>query len=354
MNRTAAILALAGVLRGPFATAQGPDPHLLPADAAFVAHFDLQALVALVGEQRLRAILRDEDTTVDSVGLLNAAWLIWTGERGGSAQQPQQGHDEFDRVQREWGVNLLRDLHSVTLFASADPQSGAGVIVLASAAIDGALDRLRREGSLQVERHDGIEVERAPLSALLRMPGETAGGGRGDRPVWICVRPLEGERRAIAIGWQRECLVHAARVLSGELPSLAAAQQPPLALRPAPATIAYVEFLAVPAPWQELARDTIAARIGKDIHRVVLDLTGQRSEAALRVELDADSARAARRVARIVRGLRILGWLPGQRDVPAPVKAMVRRAKAKAKGNHVVIELSSRLLGLQVDETGRR
>src|SRR5262245_49900053 len=236
MNRAAALRAITGALLCPFALAQGPDPQLLPADTVFVAHLDLHALVGFVGEDRLRAILNDEETSpVDIVGLFEATMQLWTGEGAPTPARERQPRapDEFDRLQKEWGVNAFRDLQSFTLFGT-DGREGAGVLlVLASAGVDKALERLRREGALQNDARAGLAIERLSLDALARLLGEAGAKGEPDRPVWVFVEPIEPGRRAIALSLQPEHVVVAAKTLRRELPTLAQAPQRSLELRTA-------------------------------------------------------------------------------------------------------------------------
>lgn len=310
--------------------AQGPDPRLLPADTTFVAHVDLAAVAKLMDVEGILAQARD-------------------GE-GPLGRDGREATEILDRIQDELGLNLLRDLHAVTVFSSDVERGEPTVMLTVSSRIDGVIDRLKEQGVLSSERSGGVGFLRLSLSALAERMGERAGGG--DEAGYLYVREV-GSKRAILIGQHARDLVGAARVLEGEAKSAEQGEGNLLQGRPGRGAIIYVELAGALEKW---TRRTPASQIGERVRRLAVEVGGDDGQVSLEVSAHTESDADARNVAAVVNGLRgLLALTDASEEIPPAAREALRDARAEAKGGRVSVRLELSLESIKqlIEDKGR-
>ena len=323
------VAATAAVLCSPV-LAQGPDPALLPADTTFVAHVELGELARLLDIEQMLEQARD-------------------GE-GPLGRDGREATEILERIEDELGLNLLRDLQSVTVFCSDLDRGDPTVMIMASSRIDGVIDRLKEAGVLESERTGGIRFYRLSLGALAEMMGERADG---DDAGYLYVREV-GRRRAILIGEHARDLVGAARVLEGDEDSAAQRGGNLLKDRPGRGTIVYVELAGAFEKW---TRRTPASQIGERLKRVSVELGEDDGQVSVVVSAQTGSEQDARNVAAVVNGLRgLLALTDASDEIPEVARDALEDARAEARGGRVSVRFEMSLDSIRrlLEDKGRR
>ena len=315
MTRSPCLLVAAAtaVLCSPI-LAQGPDPRLLPADTTFVAHVQLGAVARLI----------------DLEGILEQA-------RDGKGPMGRDGRDAteiLDVIQDQLGLDLLRDLHAVTVFSSDLERGEPTVMLTVSSRIDGVISRLKDAGVLSSERSGGIRFLRLSVGALAEMMGQR--GGDDDDHGYLYVREV-GDKRAILIGQSASDLVGAARVLEGDDESAEQGEGNLLKSRPGRDAIVYVELAGAFEKW---TRRTPASEIGERVQRLSVEVGEDDGQVSLVVSAQTESEKDARNVAAVVNGLRgLLALTEGSDEIPAVAREALQDARAEARDGRVSVRL---------------
>jgi hypothetical protein len=151
----------------------------LPAEVDFVMHLDLEGFKTT---NLYRMVLESEDMQTD--------------------------FDELGEIEERFGLDPLRDLRAFTLFKVENEEEPTVVLLSTSTKVDAALEKLKHERGYRrlsegaIELHTWKEEDHADESVFAYLHGA-------------------GDERVVVLASQRESAVRAARVLRGELPSLA-------------------------------------------------------------------------------------------------------------------------------------
>jgi hypothetical protein len=310
------VFLLATLLPAP--RAQDVLAELVPADAQFACYVDLQAAIDFIGRDLIQAAVTEH---VDL---------------GGIDLRP----DWNERLRQEWGIDPLRDLHGLLLFGDAGEREQPHVVLLTSAGIDLALQKLREAGVLEAEREDGVEIDRIVPGQFLASLGVDA-PAEADGKAFVHVRRLRGDgpARAVLFGTDPRRLVPAARALG----SGGRGGKRVLELAARPGCIAYLEV----GDTQRMLRQSPASRMASKTKQFVLQLTESRGQIELTATLEAETAKDARQLAALVNGLKALvGLVEPDEDVPEAVLEALNDAHADADGTRVSLrfELPSAVL----------
>ncbi len=264
---TAAVLAAGVAASG--AWAGRLDRSLVPADAAWLVHVDVQALL---------------DSTVGK-SLLDEAGNL------------PDGADAIEEFNRELGIDLRTDLKSLTLFGTGgDPEEDAVSVALTNAQADATVARLKEKDSIETMELDGETVLVIP----------DGGGG-----IYVQVRPgKRDDRRLVLCSRSADSLRRAFAVLAGEAPSLSRGTGGILGTRPRAGSILFaaagpLEDLQAIRPASELFRLARGFRI--DVGEMEEELRGEAT-------LFAADAESAADMADVVQGMVALSHLLADED----------------------------------------
>ncbi len=269
MKIATAVLLAAGLAASP-AWAGRLDRKLVPADAAWLAHLDVEALLG---------------------STIGKALLEEAGDLHG-------GLDGIEELNRELGIDLRTDLKSLTLFGGGgDPEDDAVSVAVTNARADVAVERLTAKESVETLDLDGQTVFVIPDGC----GGETyvhvrRGKGVAQRLV-LCSRSRDSMRRALA-------------VVAGDAPSLTRQDAGILGTRPRSGSILF----AAAGPLQDLQAIRPASEIFRLARGITIDLGETEDEMRGEATLFANDEEAAANMADVVQGMVALGHLLGDED----------------------------------------
>lgn len=313
-HRTHLVSAMLAVVLPAAVPAQGPAAELLPADTGFVAHVDFRQISQLFDvRDMLESALADE------------------GEDG------EQVLAVLRRLERRYGFDPLRDLHSVTVFDRDIPDDTPQVLLIAGGGTGDLIAGMRDEGALERERRGGLRFDRLRPSGVAGLLGVPDVDGHDDDAPLLYIEELGRGRHAILIGSGADELMDAALVLDGEEPSMADRRGHDLQLRSSPGSMAYVE---VGVPLEEWADDGAGSQIAQKVQGFAAEVGEDGDELHLRLAVRTESAADARAVAAVVNGLRGLVQLAGEsEDIPEFARDTIADAVAEADGDRVTVAL---------------
>jgi hypothetical protein len=308
MNKSTFAAALAVVL--PPAIAQGPDRSLVPADASFVVHVDLQRTADVLGLDDLM------DEVLES-----------------------EGRRMLRRMEDRWGFDPREDIRSVTVFGSDLSGRDPGVFFITTDALDDALEALEDDGALRTESQGGLRFHRISAQGLVDSLGLDV--EVGDESLVVHVKRIQGDRRAVLVGERIDRILDAARVFDDEDLSLARARDADLELRTSARSMVYVEAVD---SLEELLGRSPASRLADKIRGLALDVSEERDTLQVRLTVATGSERDARDVESIINGLRgllsLAEGLQGLDELPALVRGVLDELDADADQNRVTVSLS--------------
>ena len=176
----------------------------IPADASMVLHFDFEGFRRTSLWQML---LEHEDFDI-------AAEL-----------------DELEDIRREFGIDPLTDVRSVTVYGRDDAEPHAALVTV-NDRIDTALHRMRDEEDYRSFRSGGLDLH---------------SWDDGGDSVFAYVHPLRSGDRVLVLSDSPERVIDGARVLAGERESLADVRAPRLDVRPNRGSFLYVAAADLPS-----------------------------------------------------------------------------------------------------------
>jgi len=172
-----ALLSLALFL--PTASGDPVRRERLPAEVDFVMHLDLEGFKTT---SLYRMVLDNEDM--------------------------QANFDELGEIEERFGLDPLRDLRAFTLFKVENEEEPTVVLLSTSTKVDAALEKLQAERGYRRVSEGAIELHTWKEES------------HDDESVFAYLHGA-GDERVVVLASQRESALRAARVLRGELPSLA-------------------------------------------------------------------------------------------------------------------------------------
>lgn len=279
----AALVLLAPAPTGTF------DESLVPADAPFLIHVDLRALLDSETMGQLRPLLEEELEV-----------------------------EELAEIEARFGFDPLRDLHAVTVFSAGDPEEDAVVVLRTSARIEDAVARLGEEtdelrvGTLEGRRVYGIEDTFGHIAAG-RDPSE----------------------RLVVLSEDEEQLWRAIQVIEGHAPSLAQAKGSALPLAPREGAFVQIAFTDA---LQDFAAEMggPASRIGQLAQGFGLQLGEDRGVFFVDVRVETGEAEGATQVVSVLEGLRSLALMMGE-ELPPSSRELLDEIDFDAVGTRVEI-----------------
>ena len=285
--KTAVItLASATLLALPL-SAERLHPERLPADVAWVVHLDVERLL----QSRLWGLFMEhrEDLHIDMEGV--------------------------DEVREQFGVDLLRDVRSVTLFGRSDEHE-AVAMVLTNRNVDQALQRLREQPGYLTVEHEGIRLH----------------SWAGDDDRILAYIEEQGDDRLVLVSEDLSELVGGIMAVRGERESLAP-NGGKLASRPADGSIFYV---AAAEGLPGLDRIEPASAIAGLVRGIKLDV-GE-AGGVLRANASVTTAQSedANELSSIIQGGIALARMASRHaDAPPPVSNILAGLSTSRSGNEI-------------------
>lgn len=128
---------------------------------------------------------------------------------------------DFDELHDQFGLDLMKDLKSITVYGEGMPEDGAACVALfeTSGAIDQAVARLAEASE---DPSSGV-----PPLQLIDLSGQKVNSlGEGDETAYFQIRPgSDAERRLVIFSLDREWMNKGLGVLEGKAASLASAEK---------------------------------------------------------------------------------------------------------------------------------
>lgn len=264
----------------------------LPADTAFVLHFDARAFLA-------------------------SAWWRALGDMP-ELSEALANSDELRMVREQLGLDPFEDLLSITVLGRDDKGDGAAVLVRTTDAADGVVEQLRG-----ADVHGALEHAGLPLD---RWGDDTDG-------VYASYHATPNGDRVAILGRTAGDVARVVKAADGELPRLADAPRPAIDAAPRAGTFLYVE---VGLPLGGLLGDSPVALVANNIERTTLELGERDGKVFAEMKVRAKDRDAARRVADIVNGARaFLSNLGLVEQLPLPVQDLYDGLVAEVSGSDV-------------------
>jgi hypothetical protein len=237
----------------------------LPADTAFVLHFDAQSFLA-------------------------SSWWKSIGDMPEVSRAIERS-EPVSKMRTELGLDPFRDLLSITVLGRDDKGDGAAVLVRTTDAIDGALDLLREQASPETMTVGSMQLERwgpADNSVV----ASTFATPVGDRVTILAKKGVD--------------VVRVVRAADGDEPRLAQAERPRIQATPRPGTFLYVEAAL---PVNRMLDGTPFAKAAEGVERITIQMGEERGEGAegklfFGATIRTRDGREARRVADVLNGAR--------------------------------------------------
>jgi hypothetical protein len=285
---------LAGLTRP--AAADQLDRDLIPAEARWLVHVDLEAL----GRSRLyERLLEEQDFELELPEEDELAFLANVDFFGG-------------------------DVKSVTAYGNAPDTEDAVLMVVASEKIEEALSALRV--------HLSVRDVRSGQHVLQHW---TQADEDESMYSWLATRPGGGER-VLLVGKSRSTLTHAVDVMQGSAPSQAGSPSPALTTRPSPGSI----FFAAANDLSRLAEFDPSSRVAGLTRALSVDLGENAGTVFLYLVADSESAADTRQVQQVLQGLTALAGLmvPPEGDAAYVVQNLLGAFRFEASGSRLLIE----------------
>lgn len=268
----------------------------LPADTAFVLHFDARTFLA-------------------------SSWWQALGDMP-EVIQALQSSDELRMVRDQFGVDPFRDLLSVTVLGRDDKGDGAAVLVRTTDKADGVLEMLRG-----VDVHGTVEEGGLALDRW---------GQEGDGVFGSVFSTPNGDRVAVLARTPSD-VVRVVQAADGDAPRLAEAARPAIDATPRPGAFLYAE---VGLPFGKLLANTPAATVANGVERLTVELGEHDGKIFIELTARAKDRNVARRIADVLNGARALVSNFGlMEQMPFAVQDLYDGLIAEVHGNDVRVGL---------------
>lgn len=268
----------------------------LPADTAFVAHFDARAFLA-------------------------SSWWQALGDMP-EVVEALQSSEELRMVREQFGIDPFQDLLSVTVLGRDDKGDGAAVLVRTTDKADGVLETLRGVDVHGMVQQGGMELDRW--------------GEEGDGVFGSFFATPSGDRVAILARTPSD-VVRVVQAAEGAVPRLAEADRPAIAASPRAGAFCYVE---VGLPFGELLANTPAATVANGVERLTIELGEHDGKIFIELKARTKDRNVARRIADVVNGARALVSNFGLiEQMPFAVQDLYDGLIAEVQGNDVRLGL---------------
>ena len=262
----------------------------IAADARWVGHFDLQGFLRTRLWQRIVEFDEFQEEAVEG----------------------------FAEIERELGIDPLKEVFSVTVYGMGDTQEPAVVLVETTSAIDHALERFSKEGDYRRFSQQGLEVH--------------SWGNEG----FVHVVSRSNDRRLVVVAHDIDELVAGVRVVEGQAPSMARGGKARVTASPLAGSFA---FFAAADGIPGIHEIDPASQVAHLATGIVLDVGETGGELFARANVQTPDVDAALDLTDVCDGLIALGRLAvSSQDLPPEVTSVMRALQVETRGNEVLVE----------------
>lgn len=238
----------------------------------------------------------------------------------------QDAFDEIDvaEIREKFGIDPFATVKSVTLYGTgADPENAVAIIT-GTSELDTLLTMLQGQ-----ENHRTIQEGNLTLHGW-----EEHGDVDG---LWYVHQTPDGGDRVVALSDDRANLMHAARVLRGDLPNLSRASNPRVTASPRPGSYLFVAA----ADLSGLSGVEPVSAVAGMADRLAIDVGEHEGLLYARVAVDTVSGEDATKIADIVRGgialIQVAAGMSGD-DVPPAARNLIQALRVQERGTEVLLE----------------
>ncbi|TDJ66900.1 MAG: hypothetical protein E2O39_15690 [Planctomycetota bacterium] len=269
------------------------DKSRVSAEARWIAHFDLEAFqkTTLFREVMKDQVLEDLD---------------------------------LEELRAKFGIDPFETIKSATLYGmGADPEDAVAIIV-GTSAIDTLLQMLMTQASYRSIQEGDLALhgweEHGDIDGL-----------------WYVHQTPNGGDRVVVLSDDRVNLMHAARVLRGELPNLARASDPKITATPRAGSYLFVAA----SDLSGLSGIEPVSAVAGMANRLTLDIGEHDDRLYARVSIDTMNVDDAINITNVVKGgialLQIAAGVSGS-DVPPAVRNLIQALEIQSRGTEVLLE----------------
>jgi hypothetical protein len=301
------------------AFADGLDKGRIAADAQWVAHVDVEAILG----SALFEIVTEMDRK----------------ENGGEGEL-ERGLAE---IEAETGLRAERDVLSLTIYGSSAPPTDGGenavVLVSTTDVVDALASRLN-----EIDGYRPIQVGSYVVHAFGDRPGK--------EELFGYVHRVRGtSKRVLVLARDRERLIAGIGVLEGTAPSLAKPSNTVLQVRPAAGTMLYVAARHL----DELAHLDPTSRVARLARSLEFEFGEERETLFARLAVEAEDTDRAQQITDVLRGITAMAGLvsaTAAEDTPLPIQDLVRAIRFQSNGAVVSVSFSygARKLAEDIEE----
>lgn len=273
-------------------------PELVPADARWLAHLDLEALQKSALFQAARE--NDAEFHLD------------------------QGLEEF---QRELGADPFELVRSVTLFSTrAEPETGVAVLTVGEKAEE-VLAKLQQQPGFRTVQANGREL----------LTWNESHHGDGGEPAYAYVRRFEGvANRLVYVSNREDDLMAAIDVLESKKPDVTDDSLRRLSASPGPNSILFVATSERIPGLDGVERMSAVAALADGLR---FDLGETNGQLHAQLVVTAKDAHDARNITSVLQGVSALASLIGSEHGGEEIANLVRGLGFTTNGNEVAVEL---------------
>lgn len=295
--------------------------ELVPADARWLAHVDLEGMQQSVLFQMAREV---------------------NGEKGLNAH--------LNEAREQFGFDPLAIGRSITFYSSsAEPEHGVAVLVLGEEAA-GILEHLKQQPGYRALQAGGRELLSWSDPKGWGDPegsDDPDGDDGGHESVYAYVRRFEGvSNQLVYISDQSELVLGAIDVLEGARPSLGDPREGGLAARPMPGSFVYFETSEALPGLDDVAQVSAVAALARGMRFELGETNGVMSA---QLSVQAKDARDAGNISSVLQGVTALAALVGGQHGGEGLRLVVDALRFNTHGNEVAASFtfdSRRLLGI--------
>ena len=286
--------SLACVSLASFASADGLRKEFVPANAKWLAHVDVEGI-------------RRSKTATSLSGRMDILALK---------------HDaDIDEFERELGIEIERDILSVTIYGTTDAVDHPVVVIHATSEIDRAM---RRVETLPEHRRDAVAGHR--VHRLAR-------DGSGESGAWTMYVLADGDERHLVLADDDEELAHGIRLLEGKGKSLASVEGGALTATPREGSLV---FVSIPSGFTKLAEIEATSAVVRLAKSATFDLSERRGELRATLTVSTDNVDDATKVAQVVQGAMALASLAASDgEAPSALRNLIGALTVDTRGSTV-------------------
>ncbi len=287
------VLLLAALLTlAPSTRAGGLDAKRVPADARWVAHLDVEALL----RSKLFAELKE-------------------------AKPALEADVDFDEMKAKFGIDPFRDLRSLTVYCAGATSDDTVAVLVGSEKFDQATTALAA-----MDGHRTLDVG-GHLVHVLGDDGET----------WYASvsTPPGGSDRVVVLAKGQKLLEQGLGVLEGRIASLANADAASIRARPQPGSIAFAACSQNLAELADIGSEQASA-VARLAQAFVLDVGEDRGALFARLDITTQKPEDALRVQQVLQGATaLLSLVGGDEAASARIQHLVAALRFESTGTQM-------------------